>query len=313
MLLLEAGSIRAVVLPALGGRLISLRHGEREFLWHDRRLLDEAFRPRVPVVPAPPGAPMAAWQNWGGDKSWPAPQATGEHDDGWHGPPDPVLDGGPYRVVDRVVDRAGRTAVELRSGTDPRTGLEQTRAIEVHDGGVRVTTTITNRSEAAVRHAPWEVMQVAVSAEDEAGGSVEVERDAGPAVADLGRYWGSPTVTEHGRTTEVRLGGAVAKLGFPGATGRVRCRFADGATLGLAFAASPDAPAGAPFQLWIQTPLDHAPAGLGGWQPADRLVELEPLGALRDLAPGGSASLVADWTPRSARATSGGSRSAPRS
>jgi hypothetical protein len=287
---LEAGPVSAVVLPSLGGRMISLRHGRREFLWHDPELLDADFRRRVPLVPVRSGGPMSTWQNWGGDKSWPAPQ-TPEGRSGWHGPPDPVLDGGRYRVIEHDGDRR----VLLQSEIDDRTGLQQTRSIRITETGVIVGTTITNRSASTVRFAPWEVMQVAVSPEDEQTGTVEVEAPAGSSVRGLGRYWGFPRITEHGNTLRVGFGHAVAKLGFTGATGRVECRFADGAALALQFVTSDEAPESAPFQLWLQTPLDVAPAGLGGWRPAHRLVELEPVGALCDLPPDGSASLSASW------------------
>jgi hypothetical protein len=271
--------------------MISLRHGEREFLWHDPALLDESFRPRVPVDPLPAGSPMSRWQNWGGDKSWPAPQALGPAEDGWHGPPDDVLDGGAYDVLDRF----GEQGVRLRSAVDDRTGLQQTRTITLTDLGARVETSITNRSSRPRRFAPWEVMQVSVAAEDESEGAIEIECIGAARVAELVRWWGRARVARRGNTVSIGFGDAVAKLGFPDTTGRIQCRFADGARLALSFSPDAAAPDGA-FQLWLQTPLDRAPKESGGWRPLHRLIELEPVGGLRDLAPGESAVLVADWT-----------------
>ncbi|WP_133767315.1 hypothetical protein [Amnibacterium kyonggiense] len=284
--------MQAVVLPALGGRLISLRHSSREFLWHDPSLLDDAFRPRVPVTPQPAGSPMESWQNWGGDKSWPAPQARGIADVGWHGPPDDVFDGGVYEVL----DRRSEDTIRLRSAVDARTGLQQTRTIVLTDVGARIKTTITNRSTQPRTFAPWEVMQVAVDVEDETNGAIEVECAGGCRVAELVRWWGHVRIARKRDAVSIGFGDAVAKLGFPDATGRVRCRFADGARLALSFTPSPVAPESAPFQLWLQTPLARAPEDSGGWRPMHRLIELEPVGALTDLAPGESASVTADWT-----------------
>ncbi len=50
---------------------------------------------------------LAAWKNYGGDKTWPAPQGW-ETDDQWHGPPDPVLDSGRYTVEEFNCDEQAR-------------------------------------------------------------------------------------------------------------------------------------------------------------------------------------------------------------
>ena len=38
---------------------------------------------------------LAAWKNYGGDKTRPAPQGW-DNDEQWHGPPDPILDTSRY-------------------------------------------------------------------------------------------------------------------------------------------------------------------------------------------------------------------------
>ncbi len=112
---LDNGLVRLGFVPALGGRLLSVQVGGREFLWRNSSYVDAALLPVGGHVFAPNAGRMGDWVNYGGDKTWPAPQ------DQWAGPPDPVLDSGPY-----TVDQAPG-AVTLTSGLDPRTGLRITR------------------------------------------------------------------------------------------------------------------------------------------------------------------------------------------
>jgi hypothetical protein len=71
------------------------------------------------------GKPKGEWLNYGGDKLWPAPQGW-DGEDQWPGPPDPVLDGGPYELA--VIEaRGSQVAVRLTSREDPRSGIQSLR------------------------------------------------------------------------------------------------------------------------------------------------------------------------------------------
>ena len=66
--------------------------GNYPFLWFDRNLAGKLFSAEENMG----DGSIAAWKNYGGGKTWPAPQGW-DRPDQWHGPPDPVLDTGPTR------------------------------------------------------------------------------------------------------------------------------------------------------------------------------------------------------------------------
>src|SRR4051794_9265789 len=109
---LERGDLRLGLVPELGGRLLSVRHRGVELLWRNPALLGDDLRGEY----TPNSGRMGDWVNYGGDKTWPAPQGWDDPDQ-WPGPPDPVLDSGPYTAV------ADGDTVTMTSAPDPRTGL----------------------------------------------------------------------------------------------------------------------------------------------------------------------------------------------
>jgi len=297
---LRAEGVQAVIVPELGGRMLSLRFDGREVLWHDPELLDDDLQPRHPITRPALGSGFAGWQNWGGDKTWPAPQGRPGSGEGWPGPPDGVLDSGEYRIVE--VDR---DALVLRSDREPRTGLRIERELRVEPGAVVVRSTVINDSGPAARWAAWEVAQfpfdAADLASDRARIDVRVHGDAPPAV--LFDPVGSIGWERDADTVHVRFAAAVGKLGFPGAAGTVELVHADGRGVRMSFpvpdaeyadAESADDP---PVQLWMQTPVERPLPGLEGLSARARYVELEALSPTRLLEPGDRASLEVRWEP----------------
>ena len=116
------------IVPAIGGRVMQYAMGDREFLWVNPALAGKA---------PPPGGvgPDNAWLNYGGDKLWPAPQGW-DNDEQWPGPPDAVLDGGPYKMEVLAKDGA---AVRLTSGEDRRSGIQFSRVIRLHEDSTHVS------------------------------------------------------------------------------------------------------------------------------------------------------------------------------
>lgn len=289
---LEAGGVRAAIVRELGGRMLSLRFDGREVLWRDPELLDDELRTRQPVARPPLGAGFRQWQNWGGDKTWPAPQAG--HGEGWPGPPDGVLDSGPYRVLD-----SGRDFVRLRSGTEPRTGLRIERELRAEPGALVVRSTLVNVSGPAARWAVWEVAQFPFGADDLASDHarihVRVAGQARPVV--LHDPIGSIGWSRDAGTVSAQFSAAVGKLGFPGATGIAELVHADGRGVRMSFATTTGAEYAddSPVQLWMQTPVDRPLPGLEGMSARARYVELEALSPLRLLEPGDSVSLEVRW------------------
>lgn len=293
---LRAEGVQAVVVPELGGRMLSLRFDGREVLWHDPELLDDDLQPRHPITRPALGAGYADWQNWGGDKTWPAPQTPPGSADGWAGPPDGVLDSGEYWVVE--VDR---DAVLLRSDIEPRTGLRIERELRVEPAAVIVRSTVINDSGPAARWAAWEVAQFPFDTDDLASDrariDVRVHGDARPVV--LFDSVGSIAWSREDDTARVRFSDAVGKLGLPGATGTAELVRADRRGVRMSFTVTADAEYAddSPLQLWMQTPVDRPLPGLEGLSARARYVELEALSPTRLLEPGDRISLEVRWEP----------------
>jgi hypothetical protein len=291
---LRAEGVRAVIVPELGGRMLSLRFDGREVLWHDPELLDDDLQPRHPIARPALGTGFADWQNWGGEKTWPAPQGLPGNGEGWPGPPDGVLDSGAYRTLD-----SSRDSVHLSSGTEPRTGLRIERELRVEPGAAIVRSTVINDSGPAARWAAWEVAQFPFGADDLASGlariDVSVAGETPPVV--LFDPVGSIDWNRDRDTMRARFSTAVGKLGFPGATGTAELVHADGRGVRMSFTAAAGAEYadGSPVQLWMQTPVDRPLPGLEGMSARAHYIELEALSPMRLLEPGDRISLEVRW------------------
>jgi hypothetical protein len=226
---------------------------------------------------------LASWRNWGGDKTWPAPQGWST-DAEWHGPPDPVLDGGAYEVAE------DDGAVVMRSQADPRTGLRIVRRVALDADAAKVVLGLAFEAVAdrPVRWAIWNVTQLP------GGGDGVFVGVHDPAVAVLFAATGTPRHTRAAPgVLHVPNQDVVGKLGFPGAVGWI-AQARDGVVLTQRWpvrqdAAYPDE--GSRAEVWLQHPLERPLEDLGGLRPADRVVELEALGPLVDLAPGERSTL----------------------
>lgn len=293
----ENDHLALTFLPAIGGRLLSLRAVGREWLWHNPDYLDAELAFTSDRASWPDGSGgMSTWANVGGAKTWPAPQGW-DGDLQWAGPPDRVLDAGEYTLDFRTVD--GVAQLTMTSPADERSGLCIERQFTVPEGGTsfRQTNTFTNISDRAIRWAIWEVAQVD-STPDIASGSVEI-RSSSPRVVDLGTHRGCLDVVKNAHGVVVPVQDVVIKRGFPDADGLVSYRDAAGHALHLAFTPTvaadyPDS--GSRVELWMQAPQPEPMADLQGLHPTAWLVELEVLGPLTRLEPGTSTSLTIDWS-----------------
>lgn len=294
------GALRAVFAPSMGGRLLSLRKHGDEMLWQNPRL----FRPDLTLVaptaewPVPDGS-FSSWANPGGGKTWPAPQGWSGPSE-WAGPPDPVLDGGRYEASVDVSPDGGRARVRLTSAVDPRTGLRVSRSFLFADGGgFTESIALENASASTVRWSPWEVVQVASESERGVRGTgVVVEVESGKGPRDLGRHAGDVRHELVGTRCAIPVQEGVAKFGFPSATGSIAYLFANGRALRLRFRPSEGAEypdAGSRAEAWVQSPTDAPIGDFDGLWPSDWFCELEVLGPIADIAPGGSSRLEIDW------------------
>jgi hypothetical protein len=151
---LSNGIIDVFVVPEIGGRIIQLRLGSRDFLYVNSRH-------RGRIYPPEENCSAAGWKNYGGSKVWPAPQGW-ERSDQWPGPPDPVLDGGLYTWRE-VEDNTRTVAIRLESKHDDYTGLTLSREIRLRENlsSVEFLHTMRNSSSRRIRWSVWQVTQQA--------------------------------------------------------------------------------------------------------------------------------------------------------
>ncbi len=298
-LIVDVGELRAVFLPTVGGRLISLAWHGHEYLWRNPIYFDEELELRLPRERWPrPDESMSSWANVGGAKTWPAPQGW----DGpgqWPGPPDPVLDGGFWAFTARIDDNT--LHLSFLSPFDERSGLQVAKDFRFTAGQSGMAESIRFTAPRAVRWAIWEVVQVPT-------GSIDGDGPSGVYVTVKGTRRPLNLLPElpplrHERVARdairVPLQGGVGKLGFPSATGALRYRYPGGAELRLNTAVVEDVPypdAGSRVEVWMQSPRPDPIAQLGGLHPDAHLAELELLSPLHEIRSGSPAQMQIDWS-----------------
>ena len=167
---LRNGLVTLAAVPDIGGRLMAYNLGDYPFLFVDPDLAGKLFSEEQNQG----DGSLAAWKNYGGDKTWPSPQGW-DNEAQWHGPPDPVLDTGRYRLQGlQCGDRA--VALQMVSPPDLRTGVQITRQVTLYQGGSRVVLDLsfTNISERQVRWSIWDVAQL-YAGRSVPGGELEPE------------------------------------------------------------------------------------------------------------------------------------------
>ncbi|GAA0350014.1 DUF4380 domain-containing protein [Actinoallomurus spadix] len=283
---LRAGAIEVGAVPALGGRVLAFRLAGHETLYRNDALLDERLHRRPDHGPEPDGT-MATWRNYGGDKTWPAPQGW----DGpgqWAGPPDPVLDSGPYAWT--VAEDAGRVRLTMTSGADQRSGLTVVREVDVETGTSTVTVThrLINTGGRRVRWAPWNVLQLPGPEAGAGDGWFAGVDDSAVPVRGLLAGTGLPAWTVDAGVARVAGQDVVGKLALPGASGWL-ATVSGGYTVTQHFAVDPAGlypDEGARAEVWLECPQERGIESLGGLRPTARILESEVVGRLADLAPG---------------------------
>ena len=140
-IVLENGAVCAVVVPAFGGRVMSLQFaGGPNLLWTNPR----------------PDNLMWHWRNHGGEKTWIGPQESWEALGGKTWPPPAFFDAAPY-----VVTRRSPTSVVLLSPADTNWNLRVSRTAEVLPDRLRVTSELLPAGDVpATRLTNWSVVQL---------------------------------------------------------------------------------------------------------------------------------------------------------
>lgn len=292
--------------PDIGGRIMSLQLGDYEFVWTNQPLHGKLFTPEEHRG----DGSIAAWINYGGDKTWPSPQGW-DNDRQWPGPPDPVLDSGRYTLADLSDGEHGSTA-RMVSPPDPVTGLQITRQVTLDPHSARVTLdlTFTNTADRHTRWGIWDVFQH--RAGKRLPGGVETHQEACavtvPVNPDSRHPRGynvmfadpdNPQWSVEDGLFVGRFRYRVGKVGLDSMAGWIAfSNSAEGAAFAAQFAPQPGVEYpddGATVECWTegrgQVPgLNLPPDGSGLY-----LMETEVLSPLYDFAPGQSHSLTIRW------------------
>ena len=153
---LRNGIVTLVASPDIGGRIMACDLGNYPFFFVDPDLAGKLFSAQENQG----DGSLAAWKNYGGDKTWPSPQGW-DNDEQWHGPPDPVLDSGRYTISEGgLID--GAATITMISPPDNRTGVQITRKITLHPGTTRIILDLSFRNikDKPIRWSIWDVVQL---------------------------------------------------------------------------------------------------------------------------------------------------------
>lgn len=133
-LVLNNGKVAAVVVPSLGRVMQFGFVGEEGVFWENPALLGTTADGQLMVWAA------KDWVNFGGDKTWPSPEADWSlftNRKGWR--PPPAFDGWPSEA------RVKGNSVTLVTAEDPFYGAVAERKIELHSSRPEMTITTTYR------------------------------------------------------------------------------------------------------------------------------------------------------------------------
>ena len=155
---LTNGIIRLVAVPQIGGRIMAYDLGDLPFLFVDAKLAGKLFS----VEENQGDGSLAAWKNYGGDKTWTSPQGW-DNDEQWHGPPDPVLDTGIFTQEHGCEPQ--HAWIRMSSPKDAKTGIQITREFHLHTGSSRIDVRLTfeNISQRKICWSIWNVIQLDAS------------------------------------------------------------------------------------------------------------------------------------------------------
>ena len=296
--------VQLVAVPAIGGRIMAYDLGAHPFFFVDPDLAGRLFSAEENQG----DGSLAAWKNYGGDKTWPAPQGW-ETDAQWHGPPDPILDSGPYRV-DEFFAGAQQAVIAMTSPPDLRTGVQITRRFTLSPGSSRVQVDLTfrNVSDRPVSWSIWDVVQLRAERTLADGSrahdpSCVVTTPVNPQ-SRFPRGFNVMFGAED--NPQWQVAGGLLRAGYQWQIGKVGvdtqagwiafCQAAQQAAFVERFAFTPGAEypdGGATVECWTigagqVANLDYADSGI-------YLMETEVLGPLTAIAPGATVNFAIEW------------------
>ncbi len=302
---LTNGLVRAVAVPDIGGRLMAYDLGDYAYLFVDPHLAGKLFSPQENQG----DGSLAAWKNYGGDKTWPAPQGW-EGPDQWPGPPDPILDTGRYRLAE-LTGANGEAAVRMVSPTGSPTGVQIVREARIGAGSSRLQLRLTfiNIADRPVRWSIWDVAQLRA---DRVGPNGHLTYEPGCVItapanprsrfpAGYNVMFGAPDNPQWQVERDLFIAQyrfEIGKVGLDSRGGWIAfANTAAGYAFAERFAVEPggDYPdAGADIECWT---VGRGQVATLSYDEASGpfLMETEVLSPLRTIAPGASASFDIEW------------------
>jgi hypothetical protein len=148
--------IRLIAVPDIGGRIMAYDLGAYPYLYVDRDLAGKLFSAEENQG----DGSLAAWKNYGGDKTWPSPQGWSGAEE-WAGPPDCILDTGRYQLDSCTAD-ADSASIKMTSPAGSPTGVQITRQATIRPGSSRVMLDLSfhNISQRKIHWSIWDVVQL---------------------------------------------------------------------------------------------------------------------------------------------------------
>ena len=137
--------VSLTVVPSLAARMMELIVSEKNFLWINEPLLR--------------GAKAKGWKNWGGYKTWIAPQSKWKKID----LPDEQMDQSEWQIIG-VADSAAVASIELRSPVIAWAGVTLSRRVTLRqsEAKIYIRESVTNVSKKNQTWALWGVAQFPV-------------------------------------------------------------------------------------------------------------------------------------------------------
>jgi hypothetical protein len=277
-----------MIMPEIGGRVMGLALGEKNVIYTNPRYRDSATLANDT---------SGKWRNYGGSKVWPAPQGWSSENE-WPGPPDPIIDSGPYRF-DYSSDDA-QAFVHLESQHDEYSGVTLERTIQISPGTatVRLHHKMRNTSRRRVRWSIWQVTQL------DAAGGLDVFVSAKGFHQTLGNETYSGLIYDAAsKRAHLHYENQVAKFAVVADQGWVASLdAARGIVLAETFPILPGAeyPDGAPVAFWTSgkgtftihgDTIDMSQDENG----CDPHIETEIMGPITTLTPGEASELRTAW------------------
>jgi len=143
--ILSNGIVEVVVAPVIGRIMQFRRMGEEGVFWENQSMIGRKANSK-----------LTEWANFGGDKTWPAPQSDWPKITSRAWPPPPAFDSLPLEAMEK------NGTLVVTSPADPHYGIRTRRKIQLlpNSPAMRITTTFEKIEGKPVRVGIWIISQM---------------------------------------------------------------------------------------------------------------------------------------------------------